>query len=348
MGEYYRNRTLQELNSIARNVGVDIKDLTLYKTTTKTRNGKEISVTRSTFQTGTPVKRHAAEYTSKDVETGEPIKEIVIGYSQKSLEDKYGKLAGFNYLGMVDFDMSSGEMVGVPEQRLEEDIAIFFEDTDEPLLLSNSTAEDRARLASGEGYTVPVKVNQDSGDIQYTGSISEAPGTSLAREMNMSHKLGGQFLGTHTSLNAVDTLIQMHSKLSPDVVNSINAAPDTDEYVRQAVGVIATNVRSIFAQQLGQINEARLARNMDIQQNTMRQVAGYLRRNGLTAWFNIEGFEDAIRSLDIVNHTEQKSKLRDDLLKTIPQGAQPVIMESASDPYMMEKRMTLEVLLSEV
>ena len=175
MGEYYRNRTLQELNSIARNVGVDIKDLTLYKTTTKTRNGKEISVTRSTFQTGTPVKRHAAEYTSKDVETGEPIKEIVVGYSQKSLEDKYGKLAGFNYLGMVDFDMSSGEMVGVPEQRLEEDIAIFFEDTDEPLLLSNSTAEDRARLASGEGYTVPVKVNQDSGDIQYTGSISEAP-----------------------------------------------------------------------------------------------------------------------------------------------------------------------------
>lgn len=337
MGEWYRDRTLQELNSLARNAGVDIKDLTLYKKTTKYRNGKEISVTRSTFQTGTPVKRHAAEYITEDVETGEPSTEMLVGYSEKSLKDKYGKLPGFNYLGVAEFDMSTGEMVGVPEERMAEDIAVFFPDLKDPILLSQMDADERARLRGGEGYAVPAQVNQDTGEIQLTGSISEAPGSSLAREMNMPYKLNGQFLGAPTSLGPADTIIQMHGKLTPQTVDAINASPDREEYIRQAVGVIGTNVRSIFAQQLGQINETRLARGMDIQQNTMRQVAGYLRRNGLNAFFQIEGMEDAIRSLDIVKHTETKSKLVEELQKTIPQGAQPIVMESASDPSVMDE-----------
>lgn len=315
----FNNMSRTELESTAEEMGYDLADITYTPVTKKYKNGELISTIHGETKHAKEQKKHVAYVTGKDGQMTP-----VIAESKAALDRQFGDMDGYDYAGTAN--VRNEAIVGAVEAVEVEDIELTLEDGS-TVLASEATPDDRMNAV---GQRI-VKINSDSGEITGTGTMSSAPISGIARDMNIGYKLNGvRHLGVKASLTPGDTLVKMHSKLDNDTLSELNAAEDTETYVQQAVPAIV--------QAISDINTEKQAVLPPGQQplGGIKSSLGFVKQY-YPQFLEVDGMREALIASDTIKLEETKGDVLKKVSTASAPGSLPVIVETSSNPDTMDE-----------
>lgn len=315
----FNNMSRTELEATAEEMGYDLEDVAYTPVTRKYKNGELISTTYGEFKPAATQKKDMAYVTGKD---GQPTP--VVAESQAALDRQFGDMDGYDYAGKVE--VRGDTIVGSVEAVEVEDIELTLEDGS-TVLASEATPDDRINAV---GQRI-VKINSDSGEITGTGTMSSAPISGIARDMNIGYKLNGvRHLGVKASLTPGDTLVKMHSKLDNDTLSELNASEDTETYVQQAVPAIVQAILDINTQREQAVPAGISADSL------INNKFAYVERH-YGQFLKVDGLKEALIAADTIELSTKKAKVLEEVANSSSPGSLPLVVETSSNPDTMDE-----------